>query len=211
MLHHLSVLLFLRPWCVLCFSGCFATLTRPFFRQQPNVLDATSAAVETRLAAKMSSHFEDLTRLVLQSRAEVRRQEQIPSARADDCTQADSKLQAQCAALRRALTEELRECVHSALAPRLDRALEEAFEQMETAVCSGVDSMTAETARAAGLIDALVERNQQARSSCRGRFQDARANALSSSGSGWFIVRAQSSRTVACVGTPAGDASCIAL
>jgi hypothetical protein len=88
--------------------------------------------------------------------------EQISSAHTNERAQADSKLQAQSAALRRALTEELRECVRSALAPRLDRALGEALDQMEKAVCAGVDVMSAETARAAGLVDAMVERHEQA-------------------------------------------------
>lgn len=75
----------------------------------------------------------------------------------------DEKLHAQGVVLRRVLAEELRECVRSSLAPRLDRALGEAFGQMEMVLSIGVEHLTSEAARSFGLVDAMARRHEQAR------------------------------------------------
>ena len=79
------------------------------------------------------------------------------------CTlsKAESKIQAQGAALRRALADELREYVRTSLGPRIDRALNDALRNMEDAVCSGVDRMNAEVSRSSGIVAEMADRHEQ--------------------------------------------------
>ena len=81
---------------------------------------------------------------------------------ADAASQADAKLHAQGAALRRVLADELRECIRSGISPRIDRALEEALGQLDKAVCSGIEHMNFETARSSDLVNTMAERLEQA-------------------------------------------------
>ena len=80
--------------------------------------------------------------------------------------QADSKLQTQGASLRRALADELRDCVRTSLGPRLDRALNDALGAMEHAVCSGVERMNVEVKRSSGIITDMAERHEQVGARC---------------------------------------------
>ena len=81
--------------------------------------------------------------------------------RCGSTAQADSKFQTQGASLRRALADELRDCVRTSLGPRMDRALNDALEAMEHAVCIGVERMNAEVMRSSGIVTDMAERHEQ--------------------------------------------------
>lgn len=129
------------------------------------------AAADDRLVALVLNKVDEIKRLVLQSRAEVRSLGDLWPACESHGTacaylQADSKLQAQGVALRRALSDELRESLRTSLGPRMDRSFNEVLGKMENAVCSGVDRMAAEVSRSSGIVAAMAEQHAQVMPNC---------------------------------------------
>lgn len=123
---------------------------------------AAKSAIDARMDV-VASQVDDLKRLILQSRSEVRHAACSNRASYATCcgSQGETKFTAQGAALRRVLVEELRECVRSSLVPSLDRALAEAFGQIEEAIDAGVERMNFATAQSSDLIASIAGRHEQ--------------------------------------------------